>query len=178
MLENYQSMLSKLKLLYEENNQQVKNLKELHKKLSQELQGEKSKEKKLIQNLKSLGDLEGAFTEWEKEIDKELSVSKRMSEKDAAMRKELIQQKQHRDYILFKLMNEVHKIEEEIWYLDEQLQLKDKEKIAAAQTIADANADLEALQRDQKNLLSSWNSVLFCINQRDNISDQLNSERR
>ena len=177
-LENYQSMLHKLKSLYEDNDQQVKDLKELHKKLSKELQEEKSKENRLTQNLSSLANLETAFIEWEKEINKDLLVSQRVSEKDAAMRKELIQQKQRRDYILFKLMNEVHKIEEEIRFLDEQLQLKDKEKIVLGQTIADANADLEALQRDHKNLLNTWNSVLFCISQRDNISDQLNSERR
>lgn len=177
-LENYQSMLYELKSLYEDNDQQVKDLKELQKKLFKELQEEKSKESKLIQNLSSLANLEKAFIEWETEINQDLLVSQRVSEKDAAMRKELIQQKQRRDYILFKLMNEVHKIEEEIRYLDEQLQLKDKEKIVVAQTIADANADLEALQRDHTNLLRTWNNVLSCISQRDYINDQLSSERR
>ncbi|XP_033214264.1 coiled-coil domain-containing protein 40 isoform X2 [Belonocnema kinseyi] len=177
-LENCQSMIDKLKSLYEDNDQQVKDLKELQKRLFKQLQDEKSKEIKLIQNLSSIAKLEKTFIEWETEINKDLLVSQRVSEKDAAIRRELIQQKQRRDYVLFKLMNEVHKIEEEIRYLDEQLQLKDKEKIVVAQTIADANADLEALQRDHKSLLSTWNSVLNCISQRDFIHDQLSSERR
>lgn len=178
VLEKYQSMLDKIKSLYEINDQQIKALKELQKKILNELQVEKSKEKELIRKLENLSNLEASFIEWEKEINKELTISKRVSEKDAIMRKELIQQKQRNDYLLFKIMNEVHKIEDEIRYLDDQLQLKDKEKIVAAQTLADANTDLEVVQKDQKILLSTWNSVLVCISQRDNINDQLGTEKR
>lgn len=178
VLEKYQSMLDKIKSLYETNDQQIKDLKELQKKILGELQAEKSREKELIRKLENLSNLETSFKEWENEINKELTISQRVSEKDAIIRKELIQQKQRNDYLLFKIMNEVHKIEDEIRYLDDQLQLKDKEKIVAAQMLADASTDLEVVQKDQKILLSTWNSVLVCISQRDNINDQLGTEQR
>lgn len=64
-------------------------------------------------------------------------------------------------------MTEVSRLESELNLLNTQLDRKEKEKELLNQTIADANADLQALAGDQKRLLADWNAVVVAMSQRD-----------
>lgn len=177
-IENYQSTLSEVMQMREEKELQISKLKDVHKEAYQKLRDEKTREDQTVRELESLASLERQFQEWENELSSNLTVSKRMSEKDAAVQRELVRKKQQEDYIMFKIMSEVWKLESEIKMLNEQAELKDKEKIALGQTIADANADLDALQREYKNLFNTWNSVVANISQRNKIYSDISDERQ
>lgn len=177
-IENYKDMLAEVINLRGDIEERLKKLKETHKKVDEELQAKKLKEKKLQQGIESLNALQQQFSKWENELTGNVTISQRISEKDAAVERELLYQKQQKDYVLYKLEDEVWKLQSEIKDLDEQLQVKDEEKIALSQTIADANADLEGLEKEHKTLYSAWNSVLNLISQRDKINEEIITEQR
>lgn len=177
-LENYKDMLADVINLRGDIEDRLKKIKETHKKLNDELEDKKLKEKKLLQSVESLDTLQQQFSKWESELAGNLTISQRISEKDAAVERELLYQKQQKDFVLYKLEDEVWKLQSEIKDHDEQLQIKDQEKIALSQTIADANADLEGLEKEHKTLYSAWNSVLNLISQRDKINEEIIIEQR
>jgi septal ring factor EnvC (AmiA/AmiB activator) len=73
------------------------------------------------------------------------------------------------DVFVLKLMTEIANLEARLAILDGQLKLKESERNKVGQSVADANADLEALSREQHRLLQSWNSVFISIQQRDKV---------
>ncbi|XP_014598615.1 PREDICTED: coiled-coil domain-containing protein 40 [Polistes canadensis] len=177
-IEEYKNTLMKLTSLREEKNQKVNDIKELHKKAKEKMQEEKEKEDKLLRDLQKMTALQNQFADWEEEIKQCLMISKKTCQKDAILQQELINEKQKKDCILFKLREEVWRLEEEINNFNEQVQLKLKEKVATSQLVADANADLEALHREHTNLSNAWNGVVLNISKRDKIYDQLTEERQ
>lgn len=176
-IEKYQSVIANVILLREEKDSHVKKAKEIHKTAHAKLIDEQKKEKDLRHELEQLTALQAQFAELQKEFESHITVSKRMSQKDRAIQRDLIARKEQKDFIIFKLMEEVWEIKTEIAKLDVQLQLKNKEKIEIGQTIADVNADLEALHKQHKNLCTAWNSVVLNITKRNNVYEQLNTER-
>ncbi|XP_058799375.1 coiled-coil domain-containing protein 40 [Phymastichus coffea] len=177
-IENYKDMLAEVINLRSDTEERLKIIKETHKKINDEFQGKKSKASKLLQSIESLDMLQRQFSKWQDELSGNVTISQRISEKDAAVQRELLFQKQQKDYILYKLEDEVWRLQSEIRDIDEQLQIKDQEKIALSQTIADANADLEGLKKEHKTLYSAWNSVLNLISQRDKINEEIIVEQR
>ncbi|XP_015177941.1 PREDICTED: coiled-coil domain-containing protein 40 isoform X2 [Polistes dominula] len=177
-IEEYKNTLMKLTSLREEKNQKVNDIKELHKKAKEKMQEEKDKEDKLLRDLQKMTALQNQFANWEEEMKQCLMISKKTCQKDAILQQELINEKQKKDCILFKLREEVWRLEEEITNVNEQVQLKIKEKLATSQLVADANADLEALHREHTNLSNAWNGVVLNISKRDKIYDQLTEERQ
>jgi septal ring factor EnvC (AmiA/AmiB activator) len=73
------------------------------------------------------------------------------------------------DIFIFKLMTEVANQEARLKILEGQLKLKESERNKVGQLVADANADLEALGREQHQLVQSWSSVVISIQQRDTV---------
>lgn len=73
------------------------------------------------------------------------------------------------DVFILKLMTEIANLEARLAILEGQLKLKESERNKVSQSVADANADLEALSREQQQLLQSWNSVFISIQQRDRV---------
>jgi hypothetical protein len=69
------------------------------------------------------------------------------------------------DVFILKLMTEIANLEARLVTLDGQFNLKELERNKVSQSVADANADLEALNRDQYQLVQSWNSVVISIQQ-------------
>ncbi|XP_011497396.1 PREDICTED: coiled-coil domain-containing protein 40 isoform X2 [Ceratosolen solmsi marchali] len=177
-IENYKHMLAEIINLRGDTEEHLKTVKEVNKKLNRELETKKSKEKNLLQSIESLDILQEQFFKWESELAGSVTISQRISEKDAIVERELLYQKQQKDYVLYKLEDEIWKLQIEIRDLDEQFQIKDEEKINLSQTIADANADLEGLEKEHKTLYGAWNNVLNLISQRDKISEEIISEQR
>ena len=69
------------------------------------------------------------------------------------------------DVFILKLMTEVANLKARLITLDGQLKLKELERNKVSQSVADANADLEALNREHYQLVQSWNSVVISIQQ-------------
>lgn len=176
-IEKYQSMIVNIISLREEKDTNVKSAKDIHKVTHAKLSEEKKKEENLMRELEQLTALQAQFSEWQTELENSLAISKQVSKKDKAIQRDLIAQKQQKDCIIYKLMEEVWKIKTEIANLDVQLQLKNKEKIEINQMIADVNADLEALHKQHMNLCNAWNSVVLNITKRNKVYEQLNAER-
>lgn len=176
-IEKYQSMITNIILLREEKDTRVRDARDFHKAAHAKLLDEKTKEENLAHELEQLTVLQAQFSEWQTELENSLAVSKQVSRKDKTIQRDLIAQKQQKDFIIFRLMEEIWKIKTEIANLDMQLQLKNKEKIEISQMIADVNADLEALHKQHKNLCDAWNSVVLNITQRNKVYEQLNTER-
>lgn len=176
-IEKYQSMIANIILLREEKDTHVREARDLRKVAHSKLLDEKTKEKNLGQELEQLSTLQTQFTEWQKELESDLAVSRQVSKKDKAIQRDLIARKQQKDFIIFRLMEEIWKIKNEIANLDVQLQLKNKERIEINQMIADVNADLEALHKQHTNLCNAWNSVVLNITKRNKVYEQLSAER-
>ncbi|KMQ90906.1 coiled-coil domain-containing protein 40-like protein [Lasius niger] len=176
-IEKYQGMITNIILLREEKDTRVKDARDVRKVAHAKLLDEKTKEKNFAHELEQLTVLQTQFSEWQKELENSLTISKQVSKKDKAIQRDLITQKQQKDFIIFRLMEEIWKIKTEIANLDVQLQLKNKEKIEISQMIADVNADLEALHKQHMNLCNAWNSVVLNITKRNKVYKQLNAER-
>lgn len=176
-IEKYQNMIANVISLREKKEAQVKDAKNIHKTAHAKLLDEKKKEENLKQELEQLTDLQAQFSKLEAELKSNLAISKQVSKKDKTLQQDLIAQKQQKDCIIFKLMEEVWKMKTEIANLDIQIQLKNKEKIETNQMIADVNADLEALHKQHTNLCHAWNSVVLNITKRNKVYEELNTER-
>ncbi|KAG5322340.1 CCD40 protein, partial [Pseudoatta argentina] len=176
-IEKYQSMIANVISQREEKDTHVKNAKEVHKDTHIKLLEEKRKEENLMHELEQITDLQAQFSKLQTELENALIISKQVSKKDKIIQRDLIAQKQQKDCIIYKLMEEVWRIKNEITNLDTQLQLKNKEKIQINQMIADVNTDLETLHKQHTNLCTAWNSVVLNITNRNKVYEQLNTER-
>ncbi|KAK9304280.1 hypothetical protein QLX08_004277 [Tetragonisca angustula] len=178
MLQQYIEALSKVTLLRENKNGNIKNAKEILKQNYSKLKEEKDKREKLSQKLKNLLTFHSYLSKWEKDLNDHLIISKQMSLQDVNRNKTLISKKQQRDFILYRLKEEIWKIESEIAYIDEQLQIKNREKEDANRMIIDANTDLETLHTEHKDLHNIWKSVVTNICKRNSIHDELHLEQK
>ncbi|KYQ57453.1 Coiled-coil domain-containing protein 40 [Trachymyrmex zeteki] len=176
-IEKYQSMIVNVISQREKKDTCVKNAKDVHKTTHVKLLEEKRKEENCMRELEQITDLQAQFSKWQTELENTLIISKQVSKKDKAIQRDLITEKQQKDCIIYKLMEEVWKIKNEIANLDTQLQLKNKEKIQINQMIADVNIDLETLHKQHTNLCNAWNSVVLNITNRNKVYEQLNTER-
>lgn len=176
-IEKYQNTIRNVISLREEKDSHARDAKDIHKATRVKLLSEKRKEENLLHELQQLVALQAQFSQWQTELASNLAISKRASRKNKSMQRELIVRKQHTDCIIFKLMEEVWKVKSEIARFDVQLQLKNKEKLETSRTIADVNADLEALHRQHANLCDAWNSVVSNIAKRNKVYEQLTAER-
>ncbi|XP_076222304.1 lethal (2) 41Ab isoform X2 [Nomia melanderi] len=176
-ISHYFDALSKIAFLREKKNQNIENAKQVLKTNRCKLEDERNKREKLSQDLKNLLSFHNYLSKWENDLNDYLRISKQISSQDANRRKALINKKQQRDFILYRLKEEIWKIETEISYLDEQLQIKNKEKENVNKMIIDVNTDLETLHTERKDLYDIWKSVVANISKRNNIHDQLHSQQ-
>ncbi|XP_076650150.1 lethal (2) 41Ab [Halictus rubicundus] len=175
-INQYFEALSRITLLREKKDHNVEEAKEVLKKNHNKLDDVKNKQKKCSQELKNLLTFYSYLLKWENDLNDYLKISKQISSQDANKRKKLINKKYQRDFILYRLQEEIWKVEEEIAYLDEQLQIKDKKKADTNRIIIDVNTDLETLYAERKDLHDIWKSVVTSIYKRNGIYDQLHSQ--
>ena len=173
---NYQNFFSDMAALREKQQEEVENSKTEHKKKSEELKETEEVHYKLVKEKEQLSLEEKYYAVLENEITSEVSISKRISEKEARVQQELLREKKQKDYILFKLDEEIWKMNSERKHLQTQLELKEEDKNVLGQAISDANAEIEALQKEVKELLKNWNQTLLYIKQRDEISTEQNNK--
>ncbi|XP_076380556.1 lethal (2) 41Ab [Megalopta genalis] len=177
IIRQYFDALSKITSLREKKDHNIEEAKGVLKKNHCKLEDERNKQKKLSQELKNLLTFYNYLSKWENDLNDHLKISKQISSQDANKRKMLINKKYQRDFILYRLKEEIWKVEDEIAYLDEQLQIKTKEKIDANRMIIDVNTDLETLYAERKDIHDVWKSIVMSIYKRNSIYDQLLSEQ-
>lgn len=78
--------------------------------------------------------------------------------------------------IIYRLLKEISKFENEVEVLKMQIaiKMKEEEEFAEMQTLANINA--ETLETEYKSLVHSWNSVIVAVENRDKVVECLNSE--
>lgn len=113
--------------------------------------------------------LENNISKWSKEIEDEMQAAKRMVSKDSQNQLAISQEKKQMDLILFNLDEEVRRRERELSNINEQLAEQNGFVEILNRSISDANADLTALQNEQKRLLGTWSEVIVAIQQRDKV---------
>nr|XP_033333687.1 coiled-coil domain-containing protein 40 [Megalopta genalis] len=163
IIRQYFDALSKITLLKEKKDHNIEEAKGVLKKNHCKLEDERNKQKKLSQELKNLLTFYNYLSKWENDLNDHLKISKQISSQDANKRKMLINKKYQRDFILYRLKEEIWKVEDEIAYLDEQLQIKTKEKVDANRMIIDVNTDLETLYAERKDIHDVWKSIVMSI---------------
>lgn len=176
-VEKYRKLLEDIKQSREEKECHLVELKEIRNRVRNETEEENRRAEEMLREIESTSSLYKRFSEYEQEISDRMAVAERMSQKDATVEREMIRQKQEADYILWKLSEEIWKLEKEIDDLRRQIEIKNEEKLVVTQSVADADADLGGLQRERKDLMDAWNSVISSIVQRDKIFDELSHER-
>ncbi|XP_053593742.1 coiled-coil domain-containing protein 40 [Microplitis demolitor] len=176
-IDKYRKSLEDVKQSCEEKECHLIELKDMRNRVRNEAEEENRRAEELSREIESTSSLCKRFSEYEQEISDNLAVAERKSQKDAIAEREMIRQKQEADYILWKLSEEVWKLEKEIYDLKQQMEIKNEEKAVVIQTIADADADLEGIQRERKDLMDAWNGVIASILQRDKVFNELSQER-
>ncbi|KAK6624358.1 hypothetical protein RUM44_011217 [Polyplax serrata] len=176
VLEDCETTIESLMKERESLDESVKTKKSNWKEEVNQLNCAKKKEMDLMAELQRLSSLEKQMEKWEKEIESELTVTQRISEKTMYDKNKLIEEKRKMDMYLLKLMTAVSNNEADIKVLDGEIELKLEEKDTLSQTLADAAADLQALVTEQKRLMSAWNSVASMISQKNAVYTNLTND--
>lgn len=77
---------------------------------------------------------------------------------------------------MYKLMTEVWSLEGKLSLLAEQDQIKQTEREALSEKLADQGVALEALRAEHARLLQAWGSVITHVQHRDQLYTQLSQE--
>ncbi|XP_046404539.1 coiled-coil domain-containing protein 40 [Ischnura elegans] len=178
ILSNLQNNCSSLALKREE---KEKNAKVLQGKLKAEVEKmntEIKRERDLRHERDKLTALHKQFLEWKKEIESDIVVSQKVKNKTDSDKAMLIEEKQKLDLLMLKITIEFFKLKHRINELDTFTKIKQEEKETLEKTVADANAELQAITIEQNNLVKAWEGALLHIKQRDKIYFQLEAELR
>lgn len=158
-------------------------LEECHRTLQKELktQQENYADSKRIHNqrlleISKLQMLERNIDKWCQEMRNDVEVSKRVISKDKQEKQRKSEEKKQMDFLLLNLEMEVRHRENESNHLMEQIKEHAKRVEILNVSLADANADLNALQSEHKRLIGSWNDVAYAIQSRDKTLAQTNNK--
>lgn len=111
--------------------------------------------------------LEGNMSKWTQEIEDEVLAAKRMVSKDAQDQLAISQHKKQMDMLLFNVDAEIRRVERQLENTNDQITEQTQAVDELNRSIADANADVNALQSEHRRMIGSWGDVILCIKQRD-----------
>ncbi|KAK5641501.1 hypothetical protein RI129_010048 [Pyrocoelia pectoralis] len=130
------------------------------------LEAEK-KELRLRTEVESMNLLVQQMKNLEEDTESELIINQRVFEKSKKDKSQLIEEKRQLDTIIFKLMTETWRLEEELEIMDMQIRVKEEERETLAEAVVNSNIDLETIASEHRCLLHSWNSLVVAISHRD-----------
>ena len=113
--------------------------------------------------------LENEISKWNEEIQSEVALAKRVTNKDAKDQRLISEEKKKLDLILFKLDEEVRKRERELDNINDQIKEHQDAVDGLNKSLCEANTDLEGLQHEHKKLMQAWGEVIVAIQQRDKV---------
>lgn len=126
--------------------------------------------------LKKLQTLEQTIDKWQKEMEHNLKVSKLMLSKDQQEKNRRSKEKREMDFLLLNIEMEVMTCEMRSEQIVKELEENEKHIEILNAKLIGSNADLDALQTDNRRLISSWNEVIHAISNRDKLLAKANDE--
>lgn len=107
------------------------------------------------------------LAQWEENVESEIIVNQRISEKTKKDKMKLVEEKRQQDMFIYALTTEIWRLESEVKDMEMQLRVKEAEKEKLGETIAQCNIDIEAFDTEYRCLLHAWNAVIIAIGNRD-----------
>ncbi|XP_063240891.1 coiled-coil domain-containing protein 40-like [Bacillus rossius redtenbacheri] len=124
-------------------------------------------EEELRSELEGLALLLDQFSRWEQQVESDLGVSQRVTEKAAKDKALLAAEKRKQDELMLRLTRELLRLRAGAERLDAQLALKEREAAELGQLAADGGADLSAAREEAGRLAQAWGSVVASLEHRD-----------
>lgn len=119
--------------------------------------------------LKKLQTLEQTIDKWQKEMEHNLKVSKLVLNKDKQEKDRISKEKREMDFLLLNLEMEVLKCQHKSEQMLKDIEDNEKQVEMINGKLIDSNADLDAIQTDNRRLISSWNDAIHAISHRDKL---------
>lgn len=107
------------------------------------------------------------FSKWEKEVENELKMNQRISEKTRKDKLKLANEKRQQDMRIHSLQSEVWRLESELETMVMQLRIKEEEREKIAQAVVTSNIEMEANESELRCLVHGWQSVINAVQIRD-----------
>lgn len=182
-LYDYQEEIERQKDTLDDYNNQLKDVSEKRIKHEQNLAQQKKEHDSLnrifkesqrihkdrLMDLSHVQILENNISKWTQEIEDEVETAKRIVSKDNQDQLAISQAKKQMDLFLFNLDAEVRRGERQLANFNDQIVEQNNVLDILNNSIADANADLKALQNEHKRLIGSWSEVILGIKHRDKM---------
>lgn len=158
----HEENVARLKKEFEEKDRSFKDSKRVH--------------NETLHEIDDLHVLENEISKWNEEIQSEVALAKRVTNKDAKDQRLVSEEKKKLDLILFKLDEEVRKRERELENIDDQIKEHQDAVNGLNKSLCEANIDLEGLQHEHKKLMQAWGEVIVAIQQRDKVLTKANTD--
>lgn len=129
-----------------------------------------------VAELKKLQTLEQTIDKWQTEMEHNLKVSKTVLNKDKQERDRISKEKREIDFLVLNIEMEVMKCESKSQQILHELEVNEHQVQQLNAQIIDSNADLDAVQLDNRRLISSWNEVIHAISNRDKLLAKTNEK--
>lgn len=128
--------------------------------------------------LKKLQTLEQTIDKWQQEMEHNLKVSKLMLNKDKQEQNRITKKKREMDLLLLNLEMELMKTDNKSTEIIQDIQEYQQQIEGLNTKLAYSNAGLDALQADNRRLISLWNEVIQAIANRDILLAKISKELR
>ncbi|KAL3274206.1 hypothetical protein HHI36_015620 [Cryptolaemus montrouzieri] len=176
ILEEYIENVKNASAAREELEFELKEYKANHKSETDNLLKMEKEEKELRNEVESINLLLQQTAIWERDVESDITISKRMTEKTRKDQIKLMKDKRKQDVVLYRLQTEVWRLETELEVVDMKLEVKEREREELAQAVAEGNTSIEALDAEYRCLMHSWNSVVVAISNRDKVLNCVSQE--
>lgn len=144
--------------------------------LQESLRNAKRMESESVNRLDKLQMVERNIDKWQQEMEHELKVSKLVLSKDKAEKERVCKDKRQMDLLLLNLEVEVRRSETESNGILEQIKDNEQQISHLNAKLTRANDDLDDLQADNRQLITSWNEVIHSIAKRDKLLAKTNED--
>lgn len=113
--------------------------------------------------------IEQRIEKWQQDMAHEFKVSKLVLSKDRQERDRICKEKRQLDFILLNLELEVKRRESETNDILDQIKVNEQHLDQSKRKLVATNTDLDAMQCENRRLISSWNDVILAISNRDKL---------
>lgn len=137
-------------------------------------QNMKRMHKEQLIGLDRLRIIEQRIEKWQQDMAHEFKVSKLVLSKDRQERERICKEKRQLDFILLNLELEVKRRETESNDILEQIKVNEQCLEQSKRKLVATNTDLDAMQCENRRLISSWNDVIQAISNRDKLLARTN----
>lgn len=102
-----------------------------------------------------------------KNLDSDIAITRRKAYKTEEEMAKVEKEKKQQDYLLDKMNEQVKFLNEQLALYEAQIDTQRNEIKTAAETLAEATAEIEAINFEKKQLIQQWKSSLIGMQRRD-----------